>query len=210
MKLYNFWRSTAATRVRIALNLKGLNIAHEEIDLFAGAHQEPAFLALNPQAMVPALALDDGTLLTQSLAIIDYLDAIAPTPLLTPTDPILKAKVQAAAYAVAIDIHPITSMAISSRVEALKPGHRMQWILDVMALRLPMVETLLGREKGPYAFGAQVTLADLCLVAQLYNARDFGLDLTPYPRLREIDAACLALPAFQTAMPRDISQPSPA
>lgn len=203
MKLYDFWRSTAGYRVRIALNLKGLAVERVEVDLFTGQHQSATYAAINPQGMVPALELDDGTLLTQSLPIIDYLDAIAPEVLITPTDPVLRAKVQAAAYAVAIDIHPVQNMAVSKRVEALAPGSFQSWIEGTMTHRLPGVEALLSQNDGPYCFGDQVTLADVCLIPQLFNAKAVGLDLSPYPRLTEIDAACLALSAFKDAEPRE-------
>ena len=202
MKLYNFWRSTAAYRVRIALNLKGLTLEEEHVDLFEGQQHSPEFRAVNPQGMIPALALDNGTVLTQSLPIIDYLDAIHPEPLITPLEPVLRARVQAAAYAVAIDIHPLATLAVSSWVDEVRAGHRAQWVLDVMARRLPAVETLLAANAGPYAFGDQVTLADICLVAQLYNAKAFEMDLSPYPRLMDIDAACMELAAFKDAEPK--------
>ncbi len=203
MKLYDFWRSTAGYRVRIALNLKGLDIETQDIDLFKGKNQEAEFRAVNPQGMVPALVLDDGTVLTQALAIIEYLEELHPEPALLPADPVLKAKVRAAALSIAADIHPVQNMAVAKRVDALAPGSFKGWISDTMHHRLPGVEALLAANEGPYCFGDQVTLADLCLIPQLYNAKAVELDLSPYPRLRAIDEACLALPAFQEAMPQE-------
>lgn len=203
MRLYDFWRSTAGYRVRIALNLKGLYIESQDIDLFEGKNQEAEFRAVNPQGMVPALVLDDGTVLTQALAIIEYLDELYPEPALLPADPVLKAKVRAAALSIAADIHPVQNMAVAKRVDALAPGNFKSWIVDTMRHRLPGVEELLAANEGPYCFGDQVTLADLCLIPQLFNAKAVELDLSPYPRLQAIDAACLALPAFQAAVPRE-------
>lgn len=203
MKLYDFWRSTAAYRVRIALNLKGLEVESQDIDLFEDAQHEAAFKAINPQGMVPALVLDEGTVLTQALAIIEYLDELYPEPRLLPIDPVERAKVRAVALAIAADIHPIQSMSVSKRVDTLVPGHFAQWIKDTIELRLPSVEVLLKDTDGPYCFGDQISLADLCLIPQLYNAKAAGIDLGAYPRLQAIDAACLALPAFADAAPQE-------
>jgi len=203
MKLYDFWRSTAAYRVRIALNLRGLEISRQDIDLFEGKHQEQAFRAVNPQGMVPALVLDDGTVLTQSLPIIEYLEERYPETPLLPADPVTKAQVRAAALAIAADIHPVQNMAVANRVEALAPGNFKRWIEETMTHRLPGLEALLAANEGSYSFGETVTLADLCLVPQLYNAKALDLDLSPYPRLQAIDAACLALPAFTNAAPKE-------
>lgn len=202
MKLYTYWRSTAAYRVRIALNLKG--IAHEDVfvSLVAGEQAAPPYGALNPQHLVPALELGDGTILTQSLAIIDWLESSWPAPPLLPTDPLARARVLAAAHTVAMDIHPVNNLrvvqALGDRFGATNEARR-DWMQHWMRLGFDALEASLPAPA--FAFGDAPGLADLCLIPQLYNARRWGLDLTPWPKLTAVEAACLSLPAFAQAAP---------
>ncbi|SLN62501.1 maleylacetoacetate isomerase [Pseudooctadecabacter jejudonensis] len=203
MRLYSYHRSTTSYRVRSALNLKGLAYELEAVDLTEGAQHTADYKALNPGAGVPTLVLDDGTVLTQSLAILEYLDAVAPEPLLLPQDPIQRAKVQAAAHTVALDIHPINNLRV---VQRLKGTHGFSaeaaqaWMCHWMAEGFAALEAQLG-DDGPFSFGQTITLADLCLVAQAYNAHRWGLSLDPYPKVQRVEAACLALPEIQAAHP---------
>lgn len=203
MKLYSYSRSTTSYRVRAALNLKGLQYDLEPVDLVGGAQRQADYLALNPGAGVPTLVLDDGTVLTQSLAILEYLDTVAPDPLLLPKDPVLRAKVQAAAHTVALDIHPVNNLRV---VQHLKAEHgftaemAQEWMCHWMAQGFAALEALLTDE-GRFCFGETPSLADLCLIAQAYNAHRWGLSLAPYPKVQRVEAACLAIPEIQAAHP---------
>jgi len=200
--LYTYWRSTTAYRVRIALAMKGISYTPVAVDLVAGAHKAPDYTALNPIAGVPTLILDDGTALTQSMAILDYLDAIAPDPPLLPTDPVAAAQVRAAALVVACDIHPVNNMKVGGKLKAM--GHSQDdvvaWMNDWMTRGFTAYQALI-RPDTAFSFGEAPCLADLCLVPQLYNAHRWGCDLAPFARLAEIEARCLALPAFDAARP---------
>lgn len=208
MKLYTYWRSSAAYRVRIALELKG--VAREDVLVHlvrnGGEHRTADYAALNPQRLVPTLVLDDGTVLTQSLAIIGYLEAVAPDPPLLPADPVARAQVQAVAMTVACDLHPVNNLRVlnglSDRFGADQEA-RADWARHWIADGLAAVEALLTRagSEGPWCFGAAPGLADVCLIPQLYNARRVGADLTQYPVIRRADAAAQTHPAFQRAAP---------
>lgn len=199
--LHGYFRSSASYRVRIALKLKGIGYTDVHHHLRRGEQRAPDYLALNPQGLLPALETPHGVL-TQSLAICDYLDAIAPTPPLLPADPFRRARVRAFALAIACDIHPLQNLSVLERLRAaeLSDGPVAGWARDVIEIGLAACATLIGEIDGPYCFGAQVTLADLCLIPQMANARRFGAR-TDWPRLEAIEAACLALPAFDAARP---------
>lgn len=200
MTLHGYYRSSAAYRVRIALNLKGLAYADAFHHLRRGEQRDAAYLALNPQGLLPALEVE-GAVLTQSLAICEYLDETHPQPPLLPAEPITRAKVRAAAMAIAADTHPVQNLKILNRLRALGIGEEQVtgWARDVIDEGLDVVAALLPGE-GDYCFGDQATLADLCLVPQLYNARRFGVDIR-WPRLQTIERHCLALDAFARAAP---------
>ena len=202
MKLHGFFRSSAAYRVRIALNLKGVQVEHLSYVLRKGENRAPDYLALNPQGLVPTLETDDGRALTQSLAIIEWLEETHPAPALLPSDAFQRARVRAFAYAIACDIHPVQNLKVLGRVKALGGEDAAQaWAKDVNAEGLAACEKLVAAEPGPFCFGAAPTLADICLVPQLGNARRFGVDVSAYPRLLKAEAAAQAMKAFADAAP---------
>ncbi|ABD54354.1 maleylacetoacetate isomerase [Jannaschia sp. CCS1] len=203
MILYSYWRSTTSYRVRAALNLKGIAYEQRPVDLVAGDQRAPDYAVLNPGLGVPALTLDDGTTLTQSLAIIDYLDATYPEPSLLPADPLLRARVLAAAHTVALDIHPVNNLRVIGRLKshhAATPEDAQIWMRHWMAEGFTALETLLP-DRATFAFTDTPTLADLCIVAQCYNAHRWGLPLTPFPHIQRIEAACRATPEIAAAAP---------
>ncbi|MGY3511127.1 MULTISPECIES: maleylacetoacetate isomerase [Bradyrhizobium] len=203
MKLHGYFRSSAAYRVRIALNLKGLGAEHLPHHLRKGEQCAPAYLAINPQGLVPALENDAGAVLTQSVAIIEWLDETHPNPPLLPRDALQRAKVRAFALAIACDTHPVQNLKVLARLRELGLAEEkvQDWAAWVNREGLAACETLIRSEPGPFCFGDVPTLADLCLVPQLANARRFGVDVSAYPRLLEAEAAAKALPAFVNAAP---------
>jgi maleylacetoacetate isomerase len=203
MKLHGYFRSSAAYRVRIALNLKGLTAQHLPHHLRKGEQCAPAYLAINPQGLVPTLEGDDGAALTQSLAIIEWLDEIHPNPPLLPKDPLRRAKVRAFALAIACDIHPVQNLKVLARLRQLGlPEETVtEWAAWANREGLSACEALIKGEQGAFCFGATPTVADLCLVPQLANARRFGVDLAAFPRLLEAEAATREIKAFTDAAP---------
>ncbi|WP_332685876.1 maleylacetoacetate isomerase [Bosea sp. (in: a-proteobacteria)] len=203
MKLHGYFRSSAAWRVRIALNLKGLSVTHVSHHLRHGGQRAPDYLALNPQGLVPALELDDGSILTQSLAIIEWLDETHPQPPLLPATPLERAGVRAFAQAIACDTHPVQNLKVLNRLRELGHGSDevLAWAASVNVDGLSACKQLAAKTAGPFCFGEAPTLADLCLVPQLGNARRFKVDVAQFPRLLEAEAAALALPAFRDAAP---------
>jgi len=203
MILYDYFRSSAAYRVRIAIELKGLTVERQPVHLARGEQQRPDYRAKNPQALVPTLELDDGTTLTQSLAIIDYLDTIAPQPPLLPAEPVLAARIRAAALVIACDIHPLTNLRVMHDLEwrlSAEPkaldGWRRRWMLD----GLEAVERLIV--PAPFCFGSAPSLADVCLIPQLFSARRFSISFEHLPRITAVEAACRDLAAFRAAHPQ--------
>lgn len=203
MRLHGYFRSSAAWRVRIALNLKGLTAEHVPHHLRHGGQRAPDYLRLNPQGLVPTLETDDGAVLTQSLAIIEWLEEVHPKPALLPGDAVMRARIRAFAQAIACDIHPVQNLRVLARLRrlALPDDEVTGWARWAIEEGLAACEALVADVPGPFCFGAVPTLADLCLVPQLGNARRFGADLGAVPRLLQAEAACLALPAFIDAAP---------
>lgn len=194
--LHGFFRSSATYRVRIALGLKGLGFDYLSYNLRDKEQLAPAFLALNPQGLVPALEMD-GDVLTQSLAICEYLDELHPTPAILPADPLSRAKVRAAAYVIACDTHPVQNLKILNRLRAMEHDDAAvdQWARTTIEEGLAAYEALLPAHSGTFSFGETPSLADICLIPQLLNARRFGVEVKSQ-RILLIEAACLALEAF--------------
>jgi maleylacetoacetate isomerase len=206
VQLYSYFRSSAAYRVRIALNLKGVPYDTVPIHLQkeGGINRKPEFRTINPHMRLPALRLDSGDVLIQSLAIIGYLDDIHPQPPLLPRDPIAKAKVRAIAEVIACDIHPLNNIGplrylknVFGQDQSKIDAWYHHWIHDGFQAIEEMISP------GPYTFGSEVTLADVCLVPQVYNARRLKTPLDKYPKIVAIDAACNRLAAFDKARPEN-------
>lgn len=204
MLLYDYFRSSAAYRVRIALALKGISVERRFIHLLrdGGEQKQAAYRAKNPQGLVPALELDDGTVLTQSLAIIDYLETLEPEPRFVPADPVRAARVRAAALAIACDTHPLGNLRVVSYLQeelGQSESAALQWRRHWVRLGLEAVEALI--EPAPFCFSAAPTLADICLAPQLFYAHRFGVGLDAYPKIRAVGDVCAAHPAFLAAHP---------
>jgi len=204
VKLYSYFRSSAAYRTRIALNLKGLAFETVSIHLTrdGGQQHAPEFRAVNPQQRVPALALDTGEVLLQSLAIMEYLDEVYPDPQLLPKDPIERAQVRAVVQIIACDIHPLNNVGplnyLRSALKADQSTIR-EWYRHWIVTGFEAVEALI--RPGPYAFGRSVTMADICIVPQVANARRFKVPLERFPNIIAVDAAATKLAAFDAARP---------
>ncbi len=205
MKLYSYWRSSAAYRVRIALNLKGLDTEYHPINLLEGEHKDPAYLERNPAGLVPALELDDGRCLAQSIAIIRWLDSEHPEPPLLPADSFERAQVEAMAYTVACEIHPLNNIAILNYLRA-QFGVGQEQLNHWMHTWLDRGFTTLEAEidGAPYCAGADITLADVLLVPMVYNALRFEYPLEEkQPKVYGVWQACNELPAFADARPEN-------
>lgn len=203
MRLHTYYRSTASWRVRIALNLKRITVDHVFHHLRRGEQRAPDYLRLNPQGLVPALKTDDGAVVTQSLAICEWLDETHPEPPLLRGSALDRARIRAFALAIACDIHPVQNLKVLARLRAMSlPGTEVTgWARWVIEDGLAACETLLAGTAGPFCFGPTPTLGDICLVPQLYNARRFGADVGGFTRLLSAEQACSELPAFVEAAP---------
>ena len=216
LRLYGYWRSSAAYRVRIALNLKQLPYEQVPVHLVrdGGEQHRPEFLALNPQGTVPVLQ-DGERSIRQSLAIIEYLDELHPDPPLLPSTARDRARVRAIAQAVACDIHPLNNLRVMQYLErelGVAADARSDWMRHWMAQGFEAIEAMLAGHPstGDFCEGEMPTLADCCLVPQLYNARRFALNLSRYPNLLRIEANCQALDAFRAALPEAQPDAPPA
>ena len=206
MKLYSYFRSSAAYRVRIALNLKGIGYETQSIHLVkdGGGNKRPEFRAVNPQMRVPVLVTTAGDVLIQSLAIIEYLDETHPQPPLLPKDPLARARVRALAELIACDIHPLNN---TSPLRYLKNTMAQQqsaideWYRHWVVTGFEALEELMT--PGPFACGSEITMADLCLVPQVANARRLNVPLERFPKIVGVDRACLAIAAFDRARPEN-------
>jgi maleylpyruvate isomerase len=205
VKLYGFWRSSAAYRVRIALNLKGLDAEQSFVHLRKGEQRAPDFLTLNPQGLVPALIEGDRAF-TQSLAIVEYLEETHPAPAFLPKDAMARARVRALALAIACDIHPLNNLRVlvylkrdMKQEQATIDEWYRHWVREGFTGIEQMLAT--SKETGKFCHGDAPGLADICLVPQIYNAQRLACDLATYPTIMRIHAACQALAAFQKAAP---------
>ena len=206
--LHDYFRSSAAYRVRIALNLKGVDYDRHSVNLAAGGQKDPAYLTLNPQGFVPMLEIDDLRL-TQSLSIAVYLDQKYPDPPLMPRDPADGAHVRALAMTVACDIHPLNNLRVLKYLSGTLDATQDQsdaWYAHWVTEGLAALEALAAPRAGAFLFGDTPTLADVMLVPQLYNARRFAVPIAPYPTLRRADESASALAAFAAAHPDKIAQ----
>lgn len=201
--LYNYYRSSTSYRTRIALNLKGVDYEYVAVNLLKNEQKEAAYLALNPSGGVPSLVVD-GQVLTQAHAIMEYLEERWPEPALLPHNLEDRAKIRALCQVIACDIHPINNTGVQYYLTTTL-GHseaqKMAWIQHWQAKGLAAFEAMVKPMAGTYCYGDQLSMADVALIPQLFNARRFECDLVSYPTLLKIEAACLALPAFEKAHP---------
>ena len=207
--LYDYWRSSAAYRLRIALNHKGIAYDAVQVNLVSGEHRETANMVRNPQGLVPALEID-GRMLTQSLPIMEYLDETRPEAPLIPAEPGLRHHVRAVSCAIAMEIHPVCNLSVARHAAGLSGAEDAMgaWMRHFIPKGLAGVEELVSRgPEGAYCAGDAVTMADICLVPQFYNARRWEVDLSPYPRLCAIEARCATLDAFRAAHPDLVGAP---
>ena len=204
MKLYNYFRSSASFRVRTALQLKGLAYEYVPVHLVKGEQRDPALAALAAEHLVPVLELDDGQRLTQSMAIIEYLDETHPQPALLPRDAVGRARVRALAQIVACEVHPLNNLRVLKylvhELKADEPAKN-AWYRHWVDLGLQAYEAHLAEQPGAFSHGDAPTLADCCLVPQIFNAQRFDCDLSGLPRTMAVFDACMNLPAFQRAQP---------
>jgi maleylacetoacetate isomerase/maleylpyruvate isomerase len=203
LTLHSYWRATAPYRVRIALNLKGLPFDYAPVNLRAGDQLGEAYRQVNPQGLTPALETDDGRTLTQSLAILEWLEEVHPVPPLLPADPYERAQVRAMAALVACDIHPLNNLRVLRQLTKLgiDPDARALWAKRWIDDGFAALEPMIAARTAGFAFGAQPTLADCLLIPQIYSAERNDVDLSPYPAIRAVAAACAGHPAFQAAHP---------
>ncbi len=205
MKLFNYFRSSASFRVRIALALKGLPYDYEAIHLAKGQQKEPKYAGVSASGLVPTLQLDDGRLLSQSMAIIEYLDEVQPQPPLMPRDPFQRAQVRALAQVIACEIHPLNNLRVLKylvRDLQVEEEAKNTWYRHWVRTGLEAYEAELARlPEGTYSFGDQPTLADCCLVPQIFNGQRFNADFSGLPRTMAAFDACMKHPAFQQAQP---------
>jgi maleylacetoacetate isomerase len=206
LRLYTYFRSSAAYRVRIALNLKQLDYTSEFVHLVknGGQQHSQSYQAINPQKLIPCLGVDDSNVLTQSLAIIEYLEEVHPTPPLLPTEAILRAQVRAFALSICCDIHPLNNLRVHAYLKdnlSINEDARLAWYQHWILQGFQALETRLQKSHGDYCFGDIPTLADICLIPQVYNAHRFKCNLDDFPLINKINAHCLTLDAFQNAAP---------
>jgi maleylpyruvate isomerase len=215
MKLYNYYRSSAAYRVRIALNLKGLKWEHVGVHLLKGQHRAEPYLAVNPAGLVPAFVADDGAVLTQSLAIIEYLDEMKLGAMaMLPVGALDRAYVRALSLSLACDVHPLNNVRVLnylSNVLNVTQEQKDAWIAHWITTGLAAFEQALVQsgKSGQFCFDNMPTMADCCLVPQVFSARRFNVDISKYPRVAAIDALCNTLPAFISAHPKNQADFSP-
>lgn len=203
--LYSAWRATAPYRVRIGLALKGVAYDYAPVDLVAGQQREPAYRSVNPQGLTPALDLGDGTVLAQSLAILEWLEETRPDPALLPKSPLDRAIVRRMALIVACDIHPLNNTRVGRKLNKMgvEQAAITEWIHQWIREGFDALEPLVVRHGGRFAFGDTPTLADCCLIPQVYSANRFEADISDYPAIRGVAERAAEHPAFQAAHPNN-------
>lgn len=210
--LHSAWRATAPYRVRIGLKLKGASYDYAPVDLLAGQQREPAYRAVNPQGLTPALDLGDGTVLAQSLAILEWLEETIPEPAILPKTPLERAIVRRMAGIIACDIHPLNNTRVGRKLN--KMGHSqdeiLEWIQGWIRDGFDALEPLVARHAGRFAFGDTPTIADCCLVPQVYSANRYELDVSAWPAIAGAAARAAEHPAFQAAHPNQQPDAKPA
>ena len=206
IKLYGYWRSSASYRVRIALNLKGVEVKHQAVNLKSGEQLSPNHMDLNAQPLVPILELEDGTKLTQSLAILDYLEEVYPEPALLPAEPVLKIQVKAAAQIIGADIAPIQNLRVLKYIRAEHGQDDVgvkAWAAHWIEEGLRPLEMLAQKSEQVFFMMERPGYFECCLIPQIYNAKRFGVDMSRFPKLSNINDTCLKLPAFIQSLPEN-------
>lgn len=206
MTLHGYWRSSASYRVRIALAIKGVEVNHVSVNLREGAQLGASHAALNAQPFVPVLELENGTKLTQSLAIMDYIDATYREPDLMPRDAVLRSKILSASLIVASDIAPIQNLSVLKYIRAEHGQEDVgvkEWALHWISRGFTALEIIAKEQETEFFMTEAPRFFECCLIPQIYNAHRFGVDMSAFPRLSEINERCLALPAFQKALPEN-------
>lgn len=204
MKLYSYYRSSAAYRVRIALALKGLDYDYVAVNLLRAQQKSGDYMVKNPQGLVPALETDEGALIAQSMAIVEWLEETRPDPALLPSDPLLRALVRSTANSITCDIHPLNNMSITNYLQnplGATPEQVQAWYANWIYRGYDAIEKTLVQYAGLCCFGDEPGFADLCLVPQTYNALRFNVDLSAYPTIERVWQHCNTLPAFVSAHP---------
>ncbi|MGB0934894.1 MAG: maleylacetoacetate isomerase [Alphaproteobacteria bacterium] len=206
--LYSYFRSSTSYRLRIGLNLKRVTYNTVPVNLREGEHLQPQFRAINPQGLVPALSLPSGRTLSQSMAALEYLEETVPTPSFLPGDTSQRARIRELANIIAIDIHPINNLRVLKYLSNnlnISEDDKNAWIKHWIYEGFEVLENHLQEfsQWGKYTCGSQVTLADICLIPQVYNAERFGCDMSRFPRIRDVTAACMELSAFADARPEN-------
>ncbi|WP_421934050.1 maleylacetoacetate isomerase [Phenylobacterium sp.] len=211
--LYSAWRATAPYRVRIGLALKGVDYAYVPVDLVAGEQHKAEYRAVNPQRLTPALDLGDGSdVMTQSLAILEWLEETRPEPAFLPKDPLDRARVRAMAMIIACDIHPLNNTRVMRAFEAMDvaPPRRQKWMERWMVDGFNTLEPMIAKYGQGYCFGDQPGLADCCLIPQVYSARRFNVDLEAFPSILAVADHAAEHPAFIAALPENQPDAVPA
>jgi len=206
MKLFGYWRSSATYRVRIALALKGIDYEYEAVDLLAGAQRSDAYLKTNPLGLVPALEIDDGPALVQSLAIMEYLEEIRPEPSILPGGAADRAAARAIAAMIACEAQPFMNIGTQNYLKTehgFDDAAMAKWLNHVPRNTMAAVEAMVARTAGDFCVGDAPSIADCCLAPQMFAAARFGVEIADFKRLHEINERCLALPAFEKAHPKN-------
>jgi maleylpyruvate isomerase len=206
MKLYNYWRSGTSHRTRIALALKGIDVEYVGVDLREGEHKSAAFLARNPQGLVPTLELEDDTQLSQSPAIIEYLEEVYPSPSLLSDTPVETARIRAMAALVGCDVHPLNNLRVLKYLKGALAQEQTAvdaWIANWITVGFEALEKIISTDdtRGDFCFGGRPTLVECYLIPQIYSAERFNVDLSAFPELMKVNKACSTLQAFEKAHP---------